>query len=109
MTTYQTGVLPSDQPPVTLHGQLVAVSQTKDGDQLVAAAAVGDSTLFVGDVADFDEEGGWLSWTAKSSSTSPPTTTSRRSSSQTRWRPPQFRSTEPIRLCMCGMRTPKIS
>jgi hypothetical protein len=42
------------------HGHLVAVTAVTAGDELVASAAISDLTLFVGDVADFAEEGGWL-------------------------------------------------
>ncbi|WP_109507363.1 hypothetical protein [Nocardioides speluncae] len=41
-------------------GHLSAVDQRWDGDELTAAALVNATVLTVGDVADFDEEGGWL-------------------------------------------------
>lgn len=46
--------------PATTHGTITNVSQTKLGDELIAAAAVGSTLLLVDDVADFDESGGSL-------------------------------------------------
>lgn len=42
------------------HGRLVAVAAEVAGDELVKAPLAGTLVLTVGDVADFDEDGGWL-------------------------------------------------
>jgi hypothetical protein len=43
-----------------MHGRIQAAYADYRGDTLAVALSVGGTTLTVGDVADFDEDGGWL-------------------------------------------------